>query len=46
MTEDEKLDQVPILKEKGNKFYQEKKYNEAAEQYTQALGILEQLMLK
>lgn len=45
MTEDEKLKNVPILKEKGNKLFQDKKIQEAASNYALAIGILEQLML-
>ncbi|XP_050465323.1 aryl-hydrocarbon-interacting protein-like 1 [Cataglyphis hispanica] len=45
MTEDEKLKNIPHLKEKGNALFREKKYNSAAETYAKAIGILEQLML-
>lgn len=45
MTEDEKLKNVPILREKGNAQFREKNYEAAANTYAQALGILEQLML-
>ncbi|XP_058804004.1 aryl-hydrocarbon-interacting protein-like 1 [Phymastichus coffea] len=45
MTEDEKLKNVPILREKGNVQFREKNYEAAANTYAQALGILEQLML-
>lgn len=46
MTENEKLDAVPILKEEGNTFYRNKEYDKAAAKYSTAIGILEQLMLK
>lgn len=46
LTDDEKLQKIPILKEQGNKFFSEKKYSEAAEKYFAALGFLEQLVLK
>lgn len=46
MDEGEKLQQVPVLKEEGNKLYKEKDYSAAAEKYRVAIGILEQLMLK
>ncbi|KAJ1522097.1 hypothetical protein ONE63_002408 [Megalurothrips usitatus] len=46
MSEDEKLDQVPKLREEGNKFYKEENISGACESYTLALGLLEQLMLK
>ncbi|XP_033748310.1 AH receptor-interacting protein-like isoform X2 [Pecten maximus] len=46
MTEDEKLKAIPTLKEEGNAFYKQKQYREAAEKYGEALGMLEQLVLK
>ncbi|XP_069135349.1 AH receptor-interacting protein-like [Argopecten irradians] len=46
MTEDEKLKAIPNLKEEGNTFYKQKQYREAAEKYGEALGMLEQLVLK
>lgn len=46
LTDDEKLQKIPIFKEQGNKFFSEKKYSEAAEKYFAALGFLEQLVLK
>ena len=45
MDADEKLSNVPSLKEAGNKLYQQKRYKEAAEKYAEALGCLEQLCL-
>ncbi|XP_011494659.1 PREDICTED: AH receptor-interacting protein isoform X2 [Ceratosolen solmsi marchali] len=45
MTEDEKLKNIPILREKGNVKFREKDYESAANTYAQAIGILEQLML-
>lgn len=45
MTEDEKLKNIPHLKEKGNTFFKEKKYDNASETYAKAIGMLEQLML-
>ncbi|XP_070161438.1 aryl-hydrocarbon-interacting protein-like 1 isoform X1 [Polyergus mexicanus] len=45
MTEDEKLKNIPHLKEKGNALFREKKYNSASETYAKAIGMLEQLML-
>ncbi|XP_014478695.1 PREDICTED: AH receptor-interacting protein isoform X2 [Dinoponera quadriceps] len=45
MTEDEKLKNIPHLKEKGNVFFKEKKYDSALETYAKAIGMLEQLML-
>ncbi|KAF7988811.1 hypothetical protein HCN44_007121 [Aphidius gifuensis] len=45
MTEDEKLKNIPILREKGNKLFKDKKIDEAASNYAVAIGILEQLML-
>lgn len=46
MTEDEKLDAVPRLKEEGNCLYKQKRYKDAADKYTQAIGYLEQLLLR
>lgn len=46
MDEGEKMEQVPLLKEEGNRLYKEKDYKAAAEKYRVAIGILEQLMLK
>lgn len=46
MSEDEKLDLIPKLKEEGNQLYKGKEYSEASEKYAQALGLLEQLLLK
>ena len=43
---DEKLAAVPKLKEQGNQHYREKKYASAAASYSEALGLLEQLMLR
>lgn len=45
MTEDEKLENIPHLKEKGNAFFREKNYDSASETYAKAIGMLEQLML-
>lgn len=45
MTEDEKLENIPHLREKGNVLFREKKYDSASETYAQAIGILEQLMM-
>lgn len=45
MTEVEKLENIPHLKEKGNALFKEKKYNSASETYAKAIGMLEQLML-
>ncbi|OXU26679.1 hypothetical protein TSAR_012577 [Trichomalopsis sarcophagae] len=45
MTEDEKLKNIPVLREKGNTQFREKDYEAAANTYAQAIGIVEQLML-
>lgn len=45
MTEDEKLENIPYLKEKGNALFRKNKYNSASEIYAKAIGMLEQLML-
>ncbi|XP_045498476.1 AH receptor-interacting protein [Colias croceus] len=43
---EERLKLIPELKERGNKLYAEKQYNDAEDAYRQALGILEQLMIR
>ncbi|XP_017775835.1 PREDICTED: AH receptor-interacting protein [Nicrophorus vespilloides] len=44
MSEGERIDMVPMLKEKGNNEFKLKNYQAAAEYYTKAIAILEQLM--
>lgn len=46
MTEDEKLNSIPNLREKGNTQFKEKDYKAATDTYASAIGMLEQLMLK
>ncbi|CAC5388986.1 AIP [Mytilus coruscus] len=46
MSEEERTDRIPVLKEEGNALYAQKKYGEAAEKYGEALGLLEQKVLK
>jgi len=46
MDADEKLDSVPLLKTEGNQLFKEKKYTQAGDKYKDALGRLEQLMLR
>ncbi|XP_050536230.1 AH receptor-interacting protein isoform X3 [Daktulosphaira vitifoliae] len=46
MNEEEKIKQIPILKETGNQFYNQGMYKEAEEKYMIALGFLEQIMMK
>ena len=46
MDADEKLDSVPQLKADGNQLFGSKDYAGASEKYRQALGRLEQLMLR
>ncbi len=46
MDDDEQIVAIPRLKEEGNRLFAEKKYEEAAEKYSQALGFLESLILK
>lgn len=45
MNETERLESIPVLKAAGNKAYELKKYDDAAEKYGQALSLLEDLML-
>ncbi|KAH9595830.1 hypothetical protein MS3_00001734 [Schistosoma haematobium] len=46
MTPEEKLETVPVLREEGNQLYNRGEYNKAAACYSEALGILEQLVLR
>ncbi|CAH8451051.1 unnamed protein product [Schistosoma turkestanicum] len=46
MTPEEKLATVPVLREEGNQLYSRGEYNKAAACYSEALGILEQLILR
>ncbi|XP_015522493.1 AH receptor-interacting protein [Neodiprion pinetum] len=46
MTEDEKLNSIPTLREKGNTQFKEENYKAASDTYATAIGMLEQLMLK
>lgn len=46
MTDTEKLDVVPQLKEKGNEFYKAKEYQKASEKYFEGLEYLESLSIK
>lgn len=46
MDENEKLKKVPELKERGNAEFNAKKYEQAADYYAKAIGIIEQLMIK
>ena len=46
MNEDEKLAAIPKLKEEGNELYKNRQNAEAADKYAQAIGMLEQLLLR
>ncbi|XP_071445816.1 AH receptor-interacting protein [Hetaerina americana] len=46
LDEDEKVQRVSKLKTEGNDLYNAKKYDAAVDKYSEALGMLEQLMLK
>lgn len=46
LNDEEKVDTVGELRERGNGKFKESKYEEAMQDYEQALGMLEQLMLK
>ncbi|XP_059051997.1 AH receptor-interacting protein [Achroia grisella] len=43
---EERLQLIPTLKEKGNKLYGQKVYDEAEEAYSKAIAICEQLMIR
>ena len=46
LSEEEKIARVPVLKEEGNAFFKEKNYEAATKKYQDAIGILEQSMLR
>ena len=46
LSEEEQIKIVPVLKESGNELFKKKMYKEAGEKYEEALGHLEQLMLR
>jgi len=46
MDYDEKFEALPKLREDGNRLYGERRYNEAATKYAEALDMLEQLCLR
>lgn len=46
MSEEERLERIPQLKEEGNSLVAQKMYKEAAKKYEEALRDLEQFMLK
>lgn len=46
LNEEEKLKKIPALKNQGNELYKQTEYSKACDKYAQAIGILEQLMLK
>ncbi|XP_032517580.2 AH receptor-interacting protein [Danaus plexippus] len=46
MSTEEKFNMIPELKKKGNMLYGQKLFDEAEKAYTEALSILEQMMLR
>ncbi|XP_055939692.1 AH receptor-interacting protein-like [Argiope bruennichi] len=46
MDPEEKLRTVPQLKECGNQLYKQQQYDEASKKYAEAIGLLEQLILR
>ncbi|KAG7173420.1 AH receptor-interacting protein-like [Homarus americanus] len=46
MTENERIESIPALKEQGNAFYKAGDHEAASKKYSEALGRLEQLMLR
>ncbi|CAH8558018.1 unnamed protein product [Dicrocoelium dendriticum] len=46
MNPEEKAQEVPVLREEGNRLYADKDYENASLKYQQALGLLEQLILR
>jgi len=46
MDSGEKTSKIPQLKEEGNALYKAKNYQEAADKYSTALGLLERLIMQ
>lgn len=46
LNEQERIDLVPVLKEKGNQLYKQKEYEAAEEAYKKAISICEQLLIR
>lgn len=46
MSEEERLTSIPALKEEGNSLYKAGDHEGASKKYSEALGRLEQLMLR
>lgn len=46
MDENEKLAAIPRLREEGNELYRGSNFEEAAEKYSLAIGMLEQLLIR
>lgn len=46
MTEQERIDSIPELKEAGNALYKQGKHKEAAQKYSEAIARLDNMMLK
>lgn len=46
LNEEERIKIIPILKEEGNVLFKEKNYKEACDKYQEALGYLEQQLLR
>ncbi|KAG1681850.1 AH receptor-interacting protein [Nymphon striatum] len=46
MSEEEKMQSIPRLKEEGNTFYKTGDYDNAEKRYSEALGILENMMIR
>lgn len=46
LSTEEKLELLPELKERGNKLYSQKYYDDAEETYKQAIAICEEFMIR
>ena len=46
MNETERLESIPVLKEEGNTLFKSGNHESASKKYSEALGRLEQLMLR
>lgn len=46
LSEGERTNLIPVLKEEGNELFRKGQHNEASLKYSEALGLLEQMMLR
>lgn len=46
MSSDEMIKRIPLLKDEGNRLYGRQEYEAASGKYSEALGLLERLIMK